>query len=108
MFLVIDLEGNLTVYRSAEQAEAHMETNDFGGADEEYEMCDDSGLRYVANILDHPSPKWSANAFEIVPTDTRDPQLPFDFLSRTRDFSSHIPWVKTVDDARRELWPAKA
>jgi hypothetical protein len=99
MFLVIDLDGNLTVYRSPQQAEQHMETNDFGGADEEYEMCDDSGQLYVAKIVDHPSPRWSANAFKIVPSDARDPRLPSDFLSRTRDFRSHVPELKTIEDA---------
>jgi hypothetical protein len=99
MFLVIDLDGNLTVFASPQQAEQYMETNDFGGADEEYEMCDDSGLRYVANILDDSSPKWSANAFEIVPTTARDSRLPLDVLARTRDFESHVPELKTIEDA---------
>ena len=106
MFLVIDLDGNLTVYRSPQQAEEHMETNDFGGVDEEYEMCDGTGQRYVAEILEPE--RLDGGTLRFTPGRERDPALPIHFIERCRDFSSRIPWVQTLDDVRRALWPAKA
>ena len=106
MFLVIDLDGNLTVYRSPQQAEEHMETNDFGGADEEYEMCDDTGQRHVAEILEPE--RLDGGILRFTPRGERDPALPMHFVERCTDFSSRTPRVKTLDDVRRELWPARA
>jgi hypothetical protein len=106
MFLVIDLEGNLHVYRSPQQAEGYMETNDFGGADEEHELCDDTRQRYIADIV--APERRGGGILRFTATSERDPALPSRFVERCTHLSSHVPWVETLDDVRREIWRAKA
>jgi len=106
MFLVVDQDGNLSVYPTAQTAAEYMETNDFNGVDEEHEMCDDNGQRYIADIIEPE--RVGGGTLRFVPAGDRDPALPASFVERSRDLSSHIPWVKTMDDIRRELWRAKA
>jgi hypothetical protein len=105
MFLVIDRDGNLAVFQSTEVAERHMETNDFV-FDDEFEMCDETGQRYVAEILEPE--RWDGGILRFLPRGDCDAALPISFLERTRDFSSYVRGLKTLDELRRQLSHAKA
>jgi hypothetical protein len=87
MFLIIDRNGNLAAFSSSQVAEQHMETNDFR-FDDEIEMCDDAGRRYVAEILE--AERRDGGILRFRPSGESQPSLPAAFLGRTTDFISHI------------------
>jgi hypothetical protein len=97
MLFVIDRDNNLAVYESVRDAESDLETIDV--EDCEYEFRDETGQRYIGEIL-KPVGKFSSGEFRIVSQDTRDPSLPAAFISRALDDRSRVLGLKTLDEAR--------
>jgi hypothetical protein len=97
MLLVIDRDNNLTIHPSVSDAEGHLETIDI--ENDEYEFCDETGQRYVGEVL-KPVGKFTSGAFRIVPQGTPDPSLPAAFVSRATDYCSKVPGLKTQEEAR--------
>jgi hypothetical protein len=96
MLLVIDRDNNLSIHASVRDAEGHLETIDI--EDGEYQFCDEHGQPYVGEIL-KPVGKFSSGQFRIVPHGTPDPTLPLALVSRSTDYRSKVPGLKTREDA---------
>jgi hypothetical protein len=105
MLLLIDRDQCLYVFASVADAEAHLETIDI--EDDEYEFCDESGQRYIGEVL-KPVGKFTSGEFRIVPRGVRDSDLPLSFVARAKYYSSHLRSLKTLEDARLYLSRSKS
>ena|ERR1043166_5965463 len=105
MLLVIDRDQCVYVFASVADAEAHLETVDV--EDDEYEFCDESGQRYIGEVLKAVG-KFTSGRSRIVPGDFRDPDLPLSFVTRAKYYSSRVPSLKTLEDARCYFSQAKS
>ncbi|HKP03484.1 MAG TPA: hypothetical protein VJU77_09010 [Chthoniobacterales bacterium] len=97
MFLIIDRDNIVGIYRSVAEAEANLETIDVELG--EYEFCDETGQRYVGEVLETVE-KFRRGAFRLIPRGTPDSALPKTFLSRAVQCHSKLPGVRTLQEAR--------
>ena len=96
MLLVIDRDNNLSIHASVRNAEGHLETIDV--EDGEYQFCDETGQPYIGEVL-KPVGKFSSGQFRIVPHGAPDSTLPLSFISRSTDYRSNVPGLKTREEA---------
>lgn len=104
MLLVLDHDGCLSVHESIGDAEAHLETIDIENG--EYRFCDETGQPYVGEVV-QPARTLERGTFRILAQGARDPSLPAAFVAQASEFSSSVPGLNSLDDARVRFNPAK-
>ena len=99
MMLVLETNGSLLhLFSSTTEAESHLEAIDIENA--EYEFCDDTGQRFVAEVV-APVTTFRAGSFRLRPDGAPDRALLVSFISRARSLERQCGGVRTLDDLRR-------
>ena len=99
MILVLETNGSLLhLFSSAAEAEAHLEAIDI--ENREYEFCDDTGQRFVAEVT-APVTALRAGSFRLRPDGLPDKAVVVSFLSRAHSLERGCDGVKTLDDLRK-------
>src|SRR5688500_8954712 len=101
MILVLETNGGLLhLFSSVREAESHLETIDIEHG--EYEFCDDSCQRFVAEIIT-PVSTFRAGSFRLRPDRAPDRAVLDSFLSRARSLARQCEGVRSLDDLRRRI-----
>ena len=99
MMLVLERNGNLLhLYSSAADAESNLEVIDIENA--EYEFCDTSGQRFVAEII-NPVTKLRSGSFRLKPEGKPDRSVVASFILRTQTLDRSCDGVKTLTDLKK-------
>jgi hypothetical protein len=99
MMLVLEANGSLLhLFSSATEAESHLEATDIENG--EYEFCDDTGQRYVGEVV-APVSSFQAGSFRLRADGAPDRAFVAAFLSRARSLERQCGGVMTLDDLRR-------
>ena len=100
MFLVLDRDAELHVYSSAEDAEPDLETIDVENA--EYEFCDDTGQRFLAEITS-PVTTFRSGAFSLRPDGAPEAALPLSFVERAKVLGTPLGEITSLDALRARV-----
>ena len=99
MMLVLETNGSLlNLFSSGADAESHLEAIDIENG--EYEFCDDTGQRFVGEII-APVTKFHAGNFRLKPDGVPDKAVIASFLFRARSLERACGDVKSLNDLRR-------
>ena len=99
MILVLELNGGLLhLFSSAAEVESYVETIDVENG--EYEFCDDSGQRFVGEII-QPTGLFRSGRVRLAPVGVPDQTLVASFVSRARTLERGCDGFRTLDDLRR-------
>jgi hypothetical protein len=99
MILVLETNGSLLyLFSSVGEAESHLEAIDI--ENHEYEFCDDTGQRFVAEMT-APVTALRAGSFRLRPDGLPDKAVVSSFLSQARSLARGCDGVKTLDELRR-------
>jgi hypothetical protein len=99
MILVLETNGSLLHLFSA-KAEVESELEAIDIENHEYEFCDDTGQRYVAEIT-APVTTFRAGCYSLHPDGLPDKAVFLSFVSRARSLARGCDGVGTLDDLRR-------
>jgi len=98
MILVLETNGGLLhLFSSAAEIESELEVIDV--ENHEYEICDDTGQRFVAEII-IPITMFGAGRFHLKQNGIPDKAVVASFLSRTRSLNRCCDGIKSLED----LW----
>jgi len=99
MILVLETNGGLLyLFSSAAESESYLEAIDI--ENREYEFCDETGQRFVAELT-APVTALSAGGFRLRPDGLPDKAVVASFLGRARSLERGCDGVKTLDDLRK-------
>jgi len=99
MMLVLELNGGLLhLFSSAAEVESYVETIDVENG--EYEFCDDSGQRFVGEII-QPAGLFRSGRVHLAPVGVPDQTLVASFVSRARTLERGCDGFQSLDDLRR-------
>ena len=99
MILTLETNGSLLyLFSSALEAESRLEAIDVENT--EYEFCDDTGQRFVGEII-APISKFGAGSFRLKPDGTPDRAVTASFVARARSLDQTCNGIKSLDDLRR-------
>jgi hypothetical protein len=99
MILVLETNGCLLhLFSSVREVETHLETIDIENG--EYEFCDSSGQRFVAEVVT-PVSFFRSGSFRLRPDGAPGRAVLDSFLSRARSLDRECEGVTTIDDLRR-------
>ena len=97
--LVLEINGGLLhLFSNAEEVESYVEPIDIENG--EYEFCDDSGQRFVGEII-HPTKLLRSGSVRLVPIGIPDQTLVASFVSRARTLDRGCDGFQSLDDLRR-------
>jgi hypothetical protein len=99
MMLILELNGGLPhLFPSAAEVESHVEAIDTENG--EYEFCDDSGQRFIGEII-RPPGLFRSERVRLMPVGVPDQTLVASFVSRARTLERGCDGFQTLDDLRR-------
>jgi hypothetical protein len=99
MMLVLEINGGLLhLFSSAAEVESYVEAIDIENG--EYEFCDDSGQRFVGEII-QPTGLFRSGRVRLAPVGVPDQTLVASFVSRARTLERRCDGFQTLDDLRR-------
>jgi hypothetical protein len=98
MLIVLDTDGIVNLFASPEEAEKHLEAIDI--EDNEYEMCDERGQRYVGKLLS-PITAMRPGTFRLEPEGWPSPPALASILGRAQSVDTTFGDYRTLDDLRR-------
>ena len=96
--MIIALEkddGSLFVLPTVAKAEVEFETIDIENG--EYEFCDETGLRFVAEIV-APSSTFRGGRYRLQPSGTPDRDFIRQLVARATNLSRSTPDIRSLDD----------
>jgi hypothetical protein len=106
MILVLETNGCLLhLFSSVTETESHLEAIDIGNR--EYEFCDDTGQRFVGEIIS-PVTRFRRGRFRLIPAGAPDTELLASFLARARSLERGCGEVQTLDGLRSSFPRAKS
>jgi hypothetical protein len=100
MLLVLDRDNCLDLFESVEAAEKELETIDI--ENKEYEICDDTGQRFVGDVL-AAATTFGAGRFRLVPAGPPEAALPFQIVTRAQLLGGPLNDLKNIEDLRRKF-----
>jgi hypothetical protein len=98
MILVLEIDdGSLFLYPSLAEAESHLEAIDVENG--EYEFCDDTGQRFVGEIV-VPVTTFQPGNFRLRPDGTPERAVIASIVARAHCLAKGCGEVKNLDDLR--------
>jgi hypothetical protein len=100
MVMVLDSDRELDLFETIGEVEQSFEAIDI--ENEEYDFCDESGQRFIAEITSPPTIT-RAGAFRLAPEGEPDPALPLTFWASARRLGRTCGDIMTLDDLSARL-----
>jgi hypothetical protein len=99
MILVLEINGSLLyLYPSVAETESHLEAIDI--ENNEYEICDASGQRFIGEIVE-PLTKFRTGKFRLKPDGVPDKAVVASLLSRARTLDRICNGIKNLDELKQ-------